>query len=301
MLKNFEDILKLAKEKQTQRLSVAMAGDKEVLLAVKIAMGENIIRPILVGDREEIEKISKEINMNLENIRIIDESDSVKGSKIATGLVSSGQADILMKGLVDTSTIMKEVLDKETGLRTDKLISHAVVVSVPTYHKIFIITDAAMNIAPDLDQKKLIIENVLKLSDALEIENPKLAVLAAVEKVSDKMEATIHAEKLKEMNGRGEIKGVIVDGPFALDNAISKESAKVKGIDSSVAGDADILLVPDIEAGNILYKSLSFLANAKSAGIILGGKRPIVLTSRADDRKAKFYSIALSVVLSSKI
>lgn len=301
MLKNFEDILKLAKEKQTQRLSVAMAGDREVLLAVKMAMEENIISPILVGNRKEIEKISKDIDLDLENIKIIDQADPVKASKMATELVSSGQADILMKGLVDTSTIMKEVLDKETGLRTDKLISHAVVVSVPSYHKIFIITDAAMNIAPDLGQKKGIIENALELSAALEIENPKLAVLAAVEKVSDKMEATIHAEKLKDMNRRGEIKGVLVDGPFALDNSISKKSAKIKGIDSPVAGDADILLVPDIEAGNILYKSLTFLANAKSAGIILGGKRPIVLTSRADDRQAKFYSIVLSVLLSSKI
>lgn len=300
MLKNFDEILKLAKKNQAQRLAVAMAGDMEVLLAIKMAMEENIIKPILVGDRGEIEKISKEIDLDLENIRIIDERDPVKGSKIATELVSSGQADILMKGLVATSTIMKEVLDKETGLRTDKLISHAVVVSVPTYHKIFIVTDAAMNIAPDLNQKKHIIDNSVELANALEIENPKVGVLAAVEKVSDKMEATVHAEKLKEMNKNGEIKNAIVDGPFALDNAISKESAKIKGIDSPVAGDADILLVPDIEAGNIFYKSLTFLGNAKSAGIILGGKRPIVLTSRADDRQAKFYSIVLSVLVSSK-
>lgn len=301
MLKNFDEILKLAKEKQAQKLAVAMAGDREVLLAIKMAMEENIIQPILVGDGGEIEKISKEIDLNLENIRIIDESDPVKGSKKATELVSSGQTDILMKGLVATSTIMKEVLDKETGLRTDKLISHAVVVSIPTYHKIFIITDAAMNIAPDLGQKKLIIENALELAKALEIEKPKVGVLAALEKVSDKMEATVHAEKLKEMNKRGEIKNAIVDGPFALDNAISMESARIKGIDSPVAGHADILLVPDIEAGNIFYKSLTFLGNAKSAGIILGAKRPIVLTSRADDSQAKFYSIVLSVLLSSKI
>jgi phosphate butyryltransferase len=300
MLKNFDDILNLAKQKKVKTLSVAMAGDREVLLSVKMAMDEDLIKAILVGDKDEIEKICKDIGLSLENIQILHEPDPIKGSKKATELVSSGEADILMKGLVATSTIMKEVLNKETGLRTDKLISHAVVANVSTYHKIFIVTDAAMNIAPDLDKKKEIIKNGIELAKALEIENPKVAVLAAKEKVSEKMEATVHAKELKEMNKKGEIKDAIVDGPFALDNAISKESAEIKKIDSLVAGDADILLAPDIEAGNILYKSLSFLAGAKTAGLILGAKKPIVLTSRADNREAKFYSIVLSVLVSSK-
>lgn len=300
MLKNFDDLLKLAKEKDPQTIAVAMAADEEVLVSIKMAMEENLVKPILVGDKDEIEKICQDIGLNLEGIRIIDEADDVVGSRKATELVNRGEADILMKGLVATSTIMKQVLDKEIGLRTDNLLSHAVVAHVPAYHKIFIITDAAMNIAPDLDKKKLILENAIELAKALEIVKPKVGVLAAKETVSDKMEATIHARELKEMNERGEIKDCIVDGPFALDNAISKESAKVKGIDSEVAGDADILLVPDIEAGNIFYKALTFLAKADSAGIILGAKRPIVLTSRADNREAKFYSIVLSVLVSSK-
>lgn len=300
MLKNFDDILDLAKQKEIKTLSVAMAGDREVLASVKMAMDEELVKPILVGDKDEIESICKEIELSLEDVEIIHESDPVKGSKKATELVSSGKADVLMKGLVATSIIMKEVLDKETGLRTDNLISHAVVSNVSTYHKIFIVTDAAMNIAPDLDKKKEIIKNGIELAKALEIKNPKVGVLAAKEKVSEKMEATVHAKELREMNKRGEIKDAIVDGPFALDNAISKESAKIKGIDSPVAGDADILLAPDIEAGNIFYKSLSFLAGAKTAGLILGAKRPIVLTSRADNREAKFYSIVLSVLVSSR-
>lgn len=300
MLRNFDDILNLAKQKSVKTLSVAMAGDTEVLASVKMAMDEELVKPILIGDKDEIESICKEIELSLEDVEIIHEADPVKGSRRATELVSSGKADILMKGLVATSTIMKEVLNKETGLRTDNLISHGVVAHVSTYHKIFIVTDAAMNIAPDLEKKKKIIDNGIHLAKALEIKNPKVAILAAKEKVSEKMEATVHAGELAQMNKNGEIKDAIVDGPFALDNAISKESAEVKGIDSPVAGDADILVAPDIEAGNILYKSLSFLAGAKTAGLILGAKRPIVLTSRADDRDAKFYSIVLSVLVSSK-
>ena len=205
-----------------------------------------------------------------------------------------------MKGLVDTSIIMKQVLDKEIGLRTGKVISHVAVFNVDTYHKVFMVTDAAMNIAPDLNQKKEIIENAVVLAKALEIEKPKVAIIAAKEKVSPKMEATVHAKELAEMNQRGEILDCIVDGPFALDNAVSKESARVKGIESEVAGDADILLVPDIDAGNVLYKSLTFLGNAKSAGLIIGTKSPIVLTSRADNDEAKLNSIALAVLMAAK-
>ena len=204
-----------------------------------------------------------------------------------------------MKGLIDTSIIMKQVLDREIGLRNENVISHIALFEVPTYHKIFMVTDAAMNIAPDLVQKKEIIENAVNMALSIGISMPKVAVLAAKEKVSPKMEATIDAGELKSMNEDGIIKNCIVDGPLALDNAINEESAKIKGIESEVAGDADILIVPDIEAGNVLYKALTFLANAKSAGLIVGARAPIVLTSRADNEEAKLNSIALATLMAS--
>lgn len=296
MAKSFNDLLELSKKKGPKKISVAVAQDEEVLQAIKAAVECEIVEPILVGDRGEIENIAKDIAFNLQEIEIIDEKDNVQAARVATELVSSKKADILMKGLVDTSTILKQVLDSEIGLRTEKVISHVAVFDMPTYHKIFIVTDAAMNIAPDLNQKKEIIENAVGLARSLDIEMPKVAVLAAKEKVSKKMIATVEANELAEMNKNGEIKDCIVDGPLALDNAVSKESARIKGINSEVAGDADILLAPDIEAGNVLYKSLTFLGNAKSAGLIVGTSAPIVLTSRADNEEAKLNSIALAVL-----
>lgn len=299
MAKNFEILFNLAKAKGPTRMSVAVAQDEDVLSAVKVAKEHGLVSPILVGDEEKIKEISRQIGFDLEDVEILHELDGTNASRIATKLVSEGNAQILMKGLIDTSVIMKQVLDKDIGLRGENVISHVAVFDIPTYHKVFIVTDAAMIIAPDLNQKKEIIENAVKVAHSLDIENPKVAVLAAKEKVSPKMEATIHAKELADMNRRGEIKDCIVDGPFALDNAVSAEAARTKGIDSVVAGDADILLTPTIEAGNVLYKALSFLANAKSAGLIVGTKAPIVLTSRADNDEAKLNSIALAVLMAT--
>ena len=300
MAKSFKALLELAKERGPKIVAVAVAQDKEVLSAVKRAKDLGIAIPILVGNKDKIMNISKEIDFDLKDIQVIDEEDGALACRIATELVSSGKAHVLMKGLIDTGVIMKQVLDSEIGLRTGNVISHVAVFDVPTYHKIFCVTDAAMNIAPNLQQKKEIIENAVVLAKALDIETPKVAVLAAMEKVSPKMEATVHAKELADMNKRGEITACLVEGPLALDNAISKESAILKGIDSEVAGDADILLAPYIEAGNFLYKALTFLANAKSAGLIVGTKAPIVLTSRADNEESKLNSIALAVLMASK-
>lgn len=300
MVKTFSDLLNVAQQKGPKKLSVAVAEDREVLNAVKEAKKLNIIEPILVGHREKIERFSHDIGFDLEDIEIIDEKDGQLAARKATELVSRGRADILMKGLIDTSIIMKQVLDKEIGLRTGSIISHVAVFDVETYHKLIFVTDAAMNINPDLGQKKDIILNAVKLAHSMGIDKPKVAVIAAKEKVSPKMEATVHAKELTDMNRNGEIKGCIVDGPLALDNAISKKAAETKGIVSEVAGDSDILLMPYIEAGNVLYKSLTYFANSKNAGIILGAKAPIVLTSRADNEETKLYSIVLSVLLSSK-
>jgi phosphate butyryltransferase len=297
MAKNFESLFKLAQEKGPKKIAVAVAQDEDVLGAIKLAYEKGIVEPILVGDKDIIEKLAREMSFDLSKVEIVDEKDGVEATRKATAMVSGGKAQVLMKGLIDTSVIMKAVLDKEIGLRTDSVISHVAVFDVPTYHKVFMVTDAAMIIAPDLEQKKKIIDNAVKLAHALDIAEPKVAVLAAKEKVSPKMEATVHAKELADMNKAGEITGCIVDGPFALDNAVSKESARIKGIDSVVAGDADILLAPDIEAGNVLYKALSFLANAKSAGLIVGTSKPIVLTSRADNEEAKLNSIVLATLM----
>lgn len=300
MGKSFEMLLQLAKDKGPKKIAVAVAQDHEVLMAIKMAKDKGIIIPILFGDSKKIKEICDEIDLDYKNIEIVDELDVVKACNIATKLVSSGEAHILMKGLVDTAIILKAVLDHEIGLRTERIISHVAVFEVPTYHKILIVTDPAMNISPDLFQKKQIIENAVELIKCFDVENPKVAILAAKEKVSTKMEATVHAAELKKMNEEGIITDCLVDGPLALDNAINSESARIKGIQSEVAGDADILLVPDINSGNILYKALTFLANAKSAGLIIGTKSPIVLTSRADNDESKLNSIALAVLKASK-
>jgi phosphate butyryltransferase len=230
----------------------------------------------------------------LEGIEIVDILDLREATFKAVELVSSGRADILMKGMVDTSVVLSAVLDKAIGLRTEKTLSHVAVLFVDTYHKMLMVTDAAINIEPDLAKKKEILENAVGFAHSLGISNPKCAVICVKETVSQALKHTVDAGHLVDMNESGEIKGCIVGGPFALDNAISKEAAEHKGIAHVVAGDADILLMPQIEAGNVLYKSLTFLAKADSAGLVLGAKAPIVLTSRADNVVAKLNSIALA-------
>lgn len=294
-MKNFSDVLNAARGKNVS-IAVAAAHDKEVLSAVKMGIDEQLITPILVGDKEKIKEYAKELALDLSNIEIIDESDIKNASQIAVTMVHDGKAKILMKGLVDTSIILKEVLNKDYGLRTNNLLSHAAVFQLEKYHKLLFITDAAMNLAPDIEQKKQITENIVRLTHSLGIKEPKVAVICAKEKVNPKMIATVDAAELVEKNKSGEISGCIIGGPFALDNAISKEAAKHKGISDPVAGDADILLMPNIEAGNVLYKSLAFLSESKNAGILLGAGAPIVLTSRADTDEAKLNSIALAVM-----
>ncbi|WP_312811833.1 phosphate butyryltransferase [Sedimentibacter sp.] len=299
----FDEIIKYAQDYANamgpKKIAVANAQDEDVLKAIKEAVNENICKPILVGDADKITELAETVELDLNNIDIIDEKDGNEACRKAVELVSSGKADIVMKGLIDTSIILKAVLDKEIGLRTGNVLSHAAVFSVDTYHKFFIVTDAAMSIAPDAEEKRQIIENTLTLSRALGAQLPKVAVICAKEKVNPKMPATLDAQELVQMQKDGKITGCIIEGPYALDNAISKEAAEVKGIKGEAAGDADILLMPDIEAGNVLYKALTYLANAENAGIILGAKAPIVLTSRADSDKAKLNSIALSVLCSS--
>lgn len=299
-MRNFSEVIKFAKERGPKIISVACCQDKEVLVAVEMARKENIANAILVGDLEKTREIANDLNIDLNNYELIDIKDLSQACLKAVELVSTNKADLVMKGLVDTSIILKSVLDKEIGLRTGNVLSHVGVFDIEGYDRLFFITDAAMNIAPDLNTKKQIIENSCAVAHALDIKNPKVAAICAKEKVNPKMKDTVDAKELEEMCLRGEIKNCVVGGPFALDNAVSTEAAMHKGIEHPIAGKADILLVPDIEAGNILYKSLVFFSNSKNAGVIVGAKAPIILTSRADSEETKLNSIALGVLMAAK-
>ncbi|MEA3422958.1 MAG: phosphate butyryltransferase [Bacillota bacterium] len=301
MIKNFNDVLLIAKERGPKKIAVACAQDGDVLKAVNDANLKGIVDAVLIGDKEKIESICSKENIDISKYEIVDIKDNAEASLKAVELVSSGKAHMVMKGLVDTAVILKAVLNKEVGLRTGNALSHVAVFDVPTYHKLLLVTDAAMNIAPDLETKRQILENSLVVSRALDIEEAKVGVIAAKEKVNPKMPATVDAGELVKMNESGEITGCIVGGPFAVDNAVSKEAAKIKGINHPAAGDVDIMLCPTIEAGNVLYKTLAFLSNAQSAGIIVGAKAPVILTSRADSEEAKLNSIALAVLMAAKM
>ena len=299
-MKNFKEIINLARKRGPKTISVACCQDKEVLMAVEMARKERIANSILIGNIEKTKEIAKEIDLDLSNYELIHIEDLSEASLKSVELVSQGKADMVMKGLVDTSIILKAVLDKEKGLRTNNVLSHVAVFDIEYYDRLLFITDAAMNLAPELNVKKQIIENACTVAHSLDIEIPKVAVLCAKEKVNPKMKDTVDAKELEEMCNRAEITGCIVGGPFALDNAVSIEAAKHKGITHPVAGQADILLAPDIEAGNILYKSLVFFSKSKNAGVIVGAKAPIILTSRADSEETKLNSVALGVLMSAK-
>ncbi len=292
------ELIELAKSKPKRVVAVAAAENKEVLKAVRNALQAGIITPILIGNSSKIRSKAEALGFDLGGIEIIDnQNEEIESSRIAVKLIRDGKADILMKGQVKTGDLLKTVLDKENGLRTDMLLSHVAFFQSPYYHKIFCVTDVAMNISPDIDHKVMILMNAVRACHMIGIENPKVAVAAAVETVNPRMEATVHAHQLKEMNVSGHIKGCIVNGPFAVDIAFNKEAAIIKGVDSEVAGDCDILLAPDIEAGNMFYKALNFLGGASTAAIVLGASAPIVLTSRSDDDQTKLLSIALSTFI----
>lgn len=297
MVKRLEELLALAKEKERKTISVAAAHDKEVLEAVTEAVQLRIVDAVLVGDEDKIRFIAKEHGFNIENISIINEIDAKLCAAKAVELVATGKANFIMKGMLNTSDLLKAVLNKEAGLKKEELLSHVMLYDVQTYHKLIMLTDGGMVTYPELKDKIAIINNAVKLAHALGIDKPKVAPICAVESVNPSMQATIDASVLSQMNKRGQIKGCIIDGPLALDNAISKEAAEHKGIISEVAGDADILLVPNIESGNFLGKALTYFAKAENAGVILGAKCPVVLVSRADSSRSKLYSIALGSLL----
>ncbi|WP_027307587.1 phosphate butyryltransferase [Caloramator sp. ALD01] len=297
MIRTFDEILNKVKCGERKKIAVAVAQDEPVLEAVRDAKNMGLADAVLVGDKEKIQEIANALGINLDDFEVIDEKDNSKAAMKAVELVSTKKADMLMKGLIDTATFLRAVLDKEKGLRTGRVLSHVAVFEVPALQRILLVTDAAMNIAPDLNTKKQILENAVKVAHAIGIEVPKVAPVCAVEVVNPDMQPTLDAAALSKMNDRGQIKGCIVDGPLAIDNALSEEAAKHKGIKSPVAGQADIILVPNIETGNVMYKTLTYTANAKNGGILVGAAAPVILTSRADSNESKLYSIALACLV----
>ena len=291
------DLYEKASAGTAATVCVACADDASVLAAVESA--KDIAKFILVGDMKKIRQVAESAKADIDRCIIVDEPDPEIACKLAAQFVSSGKAKALMKGRVDTSIIMKAVLDKEAGMRTGRKLSHLAVFELPTYHKLLFVTDAAINISPEISVKKEIIHNAVEAVLALGIKMPKVALLAAKEKADPKMPVTMDAVELVAHHRAMETaldKKFMMGGPLALDNAICPESVKIKGIESPVGGDADILVCPDIEAGNILYKALAFLAKAKAGGVVLGAKRPIILTSRADSAESKLISIALGIL-----
>jgi len=293
----YEGLLERCRKLSPVPTAVAHPCEASALSGAVEAARLKLIVPLLVGPVTKIKEIAKEAGIDLKGLEIIDAPHSHGSAEKAVALVREGRAEVLMKGSLHSDEILAAIVSREKGLRTGRRVSHVFLMDVPTYHKVLLVTDAAISIAPTLEDKVDIIQNAIDLARSLGVEKPKVAILAAVETVTSKMPATIDAAALCKMAERGQIRGGILDGPLAFDNAISKEAARMKGIDSDVAGDPDILVAPDLEAGNILAKQLTFLAKADSAGLVLGAKVPVILTSRADSVRSRIASCAVAVLV----
>lgn len=302
MAKNFNELLSKVSQISTKKLSVACAQDKAVLEAVKAAKERGIADSILVGDEAKIREIAAEIGMNIDEYEVINVVDTVEASLAAVKLVHDGKADMYLKGLLDTKTFLKSVLDKECGLRTGKPLSHVCVFELPGFDRLLFLTDVAFIPYPTLEDKVNMINYTVEVATACGVTNPKVAPLAAVEVVNPKMPVTVEAAELTKMNEEGQITGCIVDGPLSMDIALYKEAAEEKGaLDRKVAGDADILVFPDIHAGNLVYKSIVHMVDAKNGNILTGTKAPVILTSRSDSMEVKVNSIALAAVVAEEM
>lgn len=299
MFRNYQDVMDTIKNLGRVTVSVAAAQDKEVLLALKMAYEAGIAEAILVGDAAAIRPLAAEVGLPA-TVRIVDEPDVVKAALAAVALVRQGDAQVLMKGLINSSDFLRAVLNQEVGLRTGRLLSHLGAFEIPHQDKLIFVTDGGMNIAPGLNEKKDILVNSMLALQAMGISEPKVAVLTANEVVNPKMPATVDAKALADMAAAGELPAGIIEGPIALDVAVSQEAAKHKGIASRVSGEVDLYVVPNIETGNALGKSLIYFAGGKMSGIVLGATHPIVMTSRAETPAGKLYSIALACLMNGK-
>lgn len=297
MSKNFEELLSKLKEVSKKKVSVAVAQDEPVLEAIKAAKERGIADAILVGDAEKIQVLADKIGMNLSEYEVVHEPNVNKAALHAVELVSTGKADMVMKGLLDTATFLRSVLNKEVGLRTGKLMSHVAVFEIEGLDRLLFMTDAAFNTYPDLKAKVDILNNSVKVAHACGIKLPKVAPICAVEVVNPDMPATVDASLLAKMNDRGQIKGCVVDGPLAFDNALSEEAAHHKGITGPVAGKADIFLLPNIETANVMYKCLTMTSRSRNGGCLVGTSAPVILTSRSDSFETKVNSIALAALV----
>jgi len=292
------DVHALARKGGPRTIAVACPHDGDVLLSLDRASAAGLVRPLLIGRRALVDSLCEKLGLTAFRPEMIECGDDAGAVELAVRKVRSGEAQLLMKGLVSTGTFLKGVLNKEFGLRQRPLLSHVAVFEANDPERLVLFTDVAMNIAPDLAQKVQILENAVGLAHRLGVERPKVAVIAAVETVNPEMPATLDAASLAKMADRGQIKGCVVDGPLALDNALSIEATRHKGIDSPVAGVADVLLLPDIEAGNVFYKAIGLVCARPLAAIVVGASAPVVLTSRADSDETKFNSIALAAAIS---
>lgn len=295
MLKNFEEMAALVKANPVKkRIVLACAHDEHSLDAVYEAYKEGIVEPVFVGKKAEIEKICAEQGFDFGDVKIYDVDDDIECAKKAVSLIREGEGDFLMKGKMQTSDLLKQVVNKETGLQVGKIMSHVGIFQIPNYHKLVVQTDGGMLLTPDVEQKAKIINNAVETLHNIGYEEPKVAVLCAAEKLNPKAPESVDAAALKEKYLNGEITGCIVEGPISYDIALSKEIADFKGFDSPVAGDADVVIMPNMAAGNILGKSWSVTAGGTMAGMIVGAKVPIVLTSRGATAEEKFYSIVFA-------
>ena len=295
----FVDLLEEAVRIGPKSIAIAAAEDEDVLLAAQEAEQRGLADCVLIGDREGIRGLAKEHNIDVSHMMIVHEPDTRVAARKAMELVRMGHADIAMKGLVATGRFLKAALDRDNGLRTGRLFSHVGIFEIPGFDRLLFVTDAGVVVAPDMEQKIEIVQNAIYVAHKLGIEEPKVAILAATEMVNPRIPTTLDAANLSKMADRGQIRGGLVDGPLALDNAICPESVAIKGIKSQVAGYADILVTPDVEAGNLLAKAISYFAKAKMAAIVVGAKAPLVVASRSDSHETKLVSMALGVVLSN--
>jgi phosphate butyryltransferase len=298
-IRTFAELLETARAKGPKTVAVAAAHQSEVMLAGLDAEMANLAEVILVGDAERIRQIAAEEEFDISRMEIIDIPQGHEAARQVMNLVSDGQADIAMKGKLETSDFLRAALNREMGLRTGRLFTHVAAFEIPGFDRLIFISDAGVIVAPDLEQKVQIVQNAIHVAHAMGINLPRVAVLAATEVVNPKIPTTLDAANLSKMADRGQIRGGLVDGPLALDNAISPESAQIKGIRSEVAGYADILIAPDIEAGNVLAKAITYFAQGKMAGVVVGARCPLILPSRSDTREAKLVSLALGVMLAA--
>ncbi len=295
----FAELMKEARRVGPKMVAVAAAHEPEILLSAQDAQNEGIATMTLVGDRDRIRKLAAEQQIDVTKMMVIHEPEPKAAARKVMELLRMGHADLAMKGKLETGDFLRAALDKEMGLRTGRLFSHVAVLEVPGFNRFLFVSDSGVVVAPTLEQKVEIVQNAIMVAERLGVHEPKVAILAATEMVNPKIPTTMDAANLAKMADRGQIQGGHVDGPLALDNAISPESVAIKGIKGAVAGAADVLVTPDVEAGNMLVKAITYFAKGKMAGVVIGGKSPLIVASRSDPHETKLVSMALGVLLAS--